>query len=204
MAAATSSNTSTTTLQMKHPSVEQTRKRIDPRRRQAALDFLSNISLDGRPVQDTADSQNQEGSSPLEARTRQPSLVSPERSAGLGAAGTPETTVAAAAAAATAAAATAAAAATTATQALALANQARLASSWGSVGTGPVASPAGADSDGDAFTPSTFNSPFSALPASARGRLQTYTQGILPAHYSRQFSPSFSLEGGQTEQQRSR
>lgn len=191
MATATSSTTSTATLQMKHPSVEQTRKRIDPRRRQAALDFLSNISLDGRPVQDAADSQNQEESSPPEARTsRQPSLVSPERSAGLGDAGTPETA--------------AAAAATTATQALALANQARLASSWGSVGTGPVASPAGADSDGDAFTPSTFNSPFSAPPASARGRLQTYTQGILPAHYSRQFPPGFSLEGGQTEQQRSR
>lgn len=190
MAAATSTNTSA--LQLKHSSVEQTRKRIDPRRRQAALDFLSNISLDGRPVQDSAETPNQEESPPVEARTRQQSLVS----AGLGAAGTAET-VAAAAAAATAA-------ATSATQALALANQARLASSWGSVGTGAAASPAGTDSDGDAFTSSTFSSPLSAVPASARGRLQTYTQGVLPAHFSRQFSPSFSLEGGQSEQQRSR
>uniref|UniRef100_A0A1A8NBF9 Cdk5 and Abl enzyme substrate 1 n=2 Tax=Nothobranchius rachovii TaxID=451742 RepID=A0A1A8NBF9_9TELE len=190
MAAATSSNTSPATLQMKHPSMdmEHTRKRMDPRRRQAALAFLSNISLDGRPVQDDADNQNQEENC-LEARTRQQSLLSPERSAAHGAAGTVETA--------------AAAAATTATQALALANQARLASSWGS-GTGPAAAPADTDSEGDAFTPSTVNSPFSALPPSTRGRLQTYTQGILPAHYSRQFSPSFCLEGGQIEQQRSR
>uniref|UniRef100_A0A1A8LEG8 Cdk5 and Abl enzyme substrate 1 n=1 Tax=Nothobranchius pienaari TaxID=704102 RepID=A0A1A8LEG8_9TELE len=190
MAAATSSNTSPATLQMKHPSMdmEHTRKRMDPRRRQAALAFLSNISLDGRPVQDDADNQNQEENC-LEARTRQQSLLSPERSAAHGAAGTVETA--------------AAAAATTATQALALANQARLASSWGS-GTGSAAAPADTDTEGDAFTPSTVNSPFSALPPSTRGRLQTYTQGILPAHYSRQFSPSFCLEGGQIEQQRSR
>ncbi|KAM4728885.1 CDK5 and ABL1 enzyme substrate 1 isoform 2-T2 [Anableps anableps] len=192
MAAATSSSTSTATLQqIKHPSIEHTRKRIDPRRRQAALSFLSNISLDGRPVQDDADDQNQEDNS-LEARTRQ-SLVSLERFGAHGAAGTAEA----------AAASAAAAAATTATQALALANQARL-TSWGSCGTGSAAAPAAADTEGDAFMPSTFNSPFSAVPVATRGRLQTYTQGILPAAYSRQFSPSFNLEGGQIEQQRSR
>ncbi|XP_060900940.1 CDK5 and ABL1 enzyme substrate 1 isoform X1 [Labrus mixtus] len=181
MAAATSSNTSTATLQIKHSSIEHTRKRIDPRRRQAALSFLSNISLDGRPVQDDADNQAEEENS-LEARTRQ-SLVSPERSA-YGAAGA-------------AAAAAAAAAATTAAQALAFANQALLANTRASFGTGPAASPAGADAEGDAFLPSTFSSPFSAVPASTRGRLQTYTQGILPAPYSRQTSQNYCLEGGQ-------
>uniref|UniRef100_A0A669CCY4 Cdk5 and Abl enzyme substrate 1 n=1 Tax=Oreochromis niloticus TaxID=8128 RepID=A0A669CCY4_ORENI len=154
MAAATSSNTSTATLQIKHSSLEHTRKRIDPRRRQAALSFLSNISLDGRPVQDDAGSQS-EGETPLEARTRQ-SLVSTEPSA------------------------------------------------RASFGTGPTAPPAGTDAEGDAFVPSTFSSPFSAVPASTRGRLQTYTQGILPATYSRQVSQNYCPEGGQIEQQRSR
>lgn len=187
MAAATSSNTSTATLQIKHSSIEHTRKRIDPRRRQAALSFLSNISLDGRPVQDDADNQNEEDNS-IEDRTRQ-SLVSPERSA-YGAAG---------------AAAAAAAAANTAAQALAFANQALLASSRASFGTGPAsAASVGADTEGDAFLPSTFSSPFSGVPASARGRLQTYTQGILPAPYSRQHSQNYCLEGGQIEPQRSR
>lgn len=193
MAAATSSNTSTATLQIKHPSIEHTRKRIDPRRRQAALSFLSNISLDGRPVQDDADNQNEEESS-LEPRTRN-SLVSPERLA-YGAAGATTTTTT------TAAAAAAAAAATTAAQALAFANQALLTNSRASFGTGPAATataaaPAATDTDGDAFVPSTFSSPFSAVPGSTRGRLQTYTQGILPASYSRQSSQSYCLEGGQ-------
>uniref|UniRef100_A0A673A2E9 Cyclin N-terminal domain-containing protein n=1 Tax=Sphaeramia orbicularis TaxID=375764 RepID=A0A673A2E9_9TELE len=155
MAAATSSSTSTATLQIKHSSIEQTRKRIDPRRRQAALSFLSNISLDGRPVQDEADNQDDED----EARTRQ-SLVSPERPA------------------------------------LAFANQALLASNRASFGTGPAAVPTGTEAEGDAFIPSTFSSPFSAVPTSARGRLQTYTQGILPAPYSRQSSQNYCLEGG--------
>ncbi|XP_042284105.1 CDK5 and ABL1 enzyme substrate 1 isoform X2 [Thunnus albacares] len=184
MAAATSSNTSTATLQIKHSSIEHTRKRIDPRRRQAALSFLSNISLDGRPVQDDADNQNEEENS-LEARTRH-SLVSPERSAAYGASGAPG-----------AAAAAAAAAATTAAQALAFANQALLASSRASLGSSPAAAPAGTDTEGDAFLPSTFSSPFSAVPVSTRGRLQTYTQGILPASYSRQASQNYSLDGGQ-------
>lgn len=180
MAAATSSSTSTTTLQIKHPTIDHTRKRIDPRRRQAALSFLSNISLDGRPVQDDADKQNEEDTS-LEARTRQ-SLVSPERLAY--------------GAAAAAAAAAAEEEATTAAQALAFANQALLASGRASFGTGPAASLAGTDTEGDAFVSSTLSSPFSAVPASTRGRLQTYTQGILPASYCRQ-SPQYCLEGGQ-------
>lgn len=174
MAAATSSNTSTTTLQIKHSSIEHTRKRIDPRRRQAALSFLNNISLDGRPVQDEADNHIEEDNS-MEARTRQ-SLVSPERpmyAAGAGAA-------------------------TTAAQALAMANQALLATARASVGMGPATAAACTDAEGDAFSPSMFNSPFSAVPAATRGRLQTYTQGIVPPAYSRQASQNYCcLEGGQ-------
>ncbi|XP_053740211.1 CDK5 and ABL1 enzyme substrate 1 isoform X3 [Synchiropus splendidus] len=140
-------------LQMKQSSMEQTRKRIDPRRRQAALSFLSNISLDGRPVQEP---QNQEESS-LEPRTRL-SVVSPERCG---------------------------------------------AASSGSRGS--VSSSAEAEGE----VPPGFSSPFSALPLSTRGRLQTYTQGILPATFTRQSSQSYSLEGGQVassamELQRSR
>uniref|UniRef100_A0A3Q3RC13 Cyclin N-terminal domain-containing protein n=2 Tax=Monopterus albus TaxID=43700 RepID=A0A3Q3RC13_MONAL len=107
---------------MKHPSIELTRKRIDPRRRQAALTFLSNISLDGRPV----------------------------------------------------------------------------------LGSVSAASPAGTDTEGDTFLPSTLSSPFSAAPASTRGRLQTYTQGILPASYSRQCVESGQIANSAIELQRSR
>ncbi|XP_067109337.1 CDK5 and ABL1 enzyme substrate 1 isoform X1 [Osmerus mordax] len=174
MAAATSSNTSTTTLQIKHSSIEHTRKRIDPRRRQAALSFLSNISLDGRPVQDDADNQNEEDDS-IEPRTRQ-SLVSPERTMYAASSGE----------------------ATSATQALAIANQALLANARASFGMGPAAAPESAEAEGDAFSPSVFNSPFSAVPVATRGRLQTYTQGIPPSAYSRQAPQNYCcLEGGQ-------
>uniref|UniRef100_A0A8C6V293 Cdk5 and Abl enzyme substrate 1 n=1 Tax=Neogobius melanostomus TaxID=47308 RepID=A0A8C6V293_9GOBI len=165
------------TLPMKHS--EHTRKRIDPRRRQAALSFLSNISLDGRPVQDDADNQDGEEGS-LEARTR-PSLVSPERCVSAATANT-----------------------------VALANQALPASTRTTLGTGPATAGAGGApvftdyNEGDAFLPAAFSSPFSAVPTSARGRLQTYTQGILPAPYSRQSSQNYCLEGGQIELQRSR
>lgn len=172
MAAATSSNTSTATLQIKHSSLEHTRKRIDPKRRQAALSFLSNISLDGRPVQYDADNHNQEDNS-LEARTRH-SLAAPEPSA-------PSATAAAVSA-------------TAAAEALALANQALLASSRASIVAAPA--PAEADAEGDVLVPPAFSSPFSSVPPSTRGRLQTYTQGILPASYSRQSSQNYSLEGG--------
>ncbi|XP_037314853.2 CDK5 and ABL1 enzyme substrate 1 isoform X2 [Pungitius pungitius] len=190
MAAATSSGAST--LRMKHPGGEPTRKRIDPRRRQAALSFLSNISLDGRPVQDEADDPNEEDDDPPEARTRR-SLAPPEGSVACDAA-------AAAVEAAEAAAAAeeeeeeeeeaeeAKEAATTAAQALAFANQALL--SGGRAGFG-----AAADAGGDAFLPAPLSSPFSAVPASTRGRLQTYTQGVLPAPFSRQSSQTYSLDG---------
>ncbi|XP_072296990.1 CDK5 and ABL1 enzyme substrate 1 isoform X4 [Eucyclogobius newberryi] len=176
MAAATSSS-STATLPLKH--TELTRKRIDPRRRQAALSFLSNISLDGRPVQDDADTQPEEEGS-LEARTRQ-SLVSPERCVSPASAST-----------------------------VAPANQALLTSNRATHGTCPASTaaaagaPVCADTEGDAFLPAGFSSPFSGVPPSARGRLQTYTQGILPAPYNRQSSQNYSLEGAPIELQRSR
>lgn len=173
MAAATSSNASTATLQIKHSGIEHTRKRIDPKRRQAALSFLSNISLDGRPVQYDADNQTQEENS-LESRTRN-SLVAPERSAHGAAADS---------------------GASAATEALALGNQNLLVSCRTSVVTAPAAAPTSADAEGDAFASSALSSPFSAVPPSARGRLQTYTQGILPSPYSRQTSQNFNLEGG--------
>lgn len=176
MAAATSSNASAATLQIKHSSIEHTRKRIDPKRRQAALSFLSNISLDGRPVQYDADNQSQEDNS-LETRTRNSLVVAPERSAH-------------------GAAAECVASATAATEALVLGNHNLLASGRASVVAAPAAAPTNTDAECDAFASSAFSSPFSAVPPSTRGRLQTYTQGILPSPYSRQTSQNFNLEGG--------
>ncbi|MBN3284313.1 CABL1 enzyme, partial [Polyodon spathula] len=177
MAAATSS--STATLQIKHSNVEHARKRIDPRRRQAALSFLTNISLDGRPVQDDSDNQGEDADGAIEARTRQ-SLVSAERGI------YPP-------------------AAASVAQAPSAANQALLYNSRTGFGMSPLAAPMCADPERDVFASGVhgpnqpaFSSPYPAVAAAARGRLQSFTQGILPATFSRQASQNYCcLEPGQ-------
>ncbi|XP_015208973.1 CDK5 and ABL1 enzyme substrate 1 isoform X5 [Lepisosteus oculatus] len=169
-------------LPIRHPGIEHSRKRIDPRRRQAALSFLNNISLDGRPVQDDdGDNQPGEGSvGALEARTRQ-SLVSAER-AMYPAAAAPGQPLAAAAA-----------------------SPAVVCNARAAFGVNSLPSQVCADPEGDAFAcgvhagQPVFSSPYPALPApAARGRLQTFTQGILPAPFSRQASQTYCcMEAGQ-------
>uniref|UniRef100_A0A672RTK7 Cdk5 and Abl enzyme substrate 1 n=1 Tax=Sinocyclocheilus grahami TaxID=75366 RepID=A0A672RTK7_SINGR len=151
-------------LQMKPSSLEHTRKRvIDPQRRQAARSFLSNISLDGRPVQDDGGNQTEDEDS---SRTRQ-SLVSAVGQQALAAA---------------------------ASQAL---SSARAAGFLAGI-TGPNAAAAAEDVCGSQVLQSVVSSPFSAVPPATRGRLQTYTQGILPVSYPRQSSQNYCcLDGGQ-------
>ncbi|XP_061653705.1 CDK5 and ABL1 enzyme substrate 1 isoform X2 [Phyllopteryx taeniolatus] len=194
MAAAASSSSpsaaATATLLHGHRiNNSQTRKRIDSRRRQAALSFLTNISLDGRPVQDERREVDEDGEP--EARSR---LVEP----------------AAAAAAAAASSTSSSSAAALAAAATSLANQALLASSrTSSFASAPEPGEAEAFAPALAAPSAAFGSPLSALPPSARGRLQTYTPGVTAAVFSRQGSQNYCLEGGQVansamEMQRSR
>ncbi|KAK1173732.1 CDK5 and ABL1 enzyme substrate 1-like isoform X1 [Acipenser oxyrinchus oxyrinchus] len=164
MAAATSS--STATLQIKHSNIEHARKRIDPRRRQAALSFLTNISLDGRPVQDDSDNQGEDADGAKRG-------IYP-------------------------------AAAASAAQASSAANQALLYNSRTGFGMSPLAAPMCSDPERDVFASGVhvpgqpvFSSPYPAVAAAARGRLQSFTQGILPATFSRQASQNYCcLEPG--------
>lgn len=97
------------------------------------------------------------------------------------------------------------AAAATAAQAVAAANQALVFGARGSFGISPLAASTCANPEEDALAcgvhaagQSVFSSPFPAVPSATRGRLQTYTQGILPAAYTRQASQNYCcLEGGQ-------
>ncbi|KAG5842130.1 hypothetical protein ANANG_G00174400 [Anguilla anguilla] len=98
-----------------------------------------------------------------------------------------------------------ASAAATAAQAFAAANQALMLNARGSFGISPLAAPICANPEGDAFAcgvhaagQAVFSSPFSAVPVATRGRLQTYTQGILPVTFTRQASQNYCcLESGQ-------
>ncbi|XP_036409471.1 CDK5 and ABL1 enzyme substrate 1-like [Megalops cyprinoides] len=172
MAAVTSSSTATATLQIKYSNIELARKRIDPGRRQAALTFLNNISLDGRPVHDGSDIQG-DAEGAIEARTRH-SLVCAERAG---------TTVAQAFAAAN--------------QPIVCNSRTYFGMSPLAA---PVC--ANAEGDEFAYGvhvgQSVFSSPYPTMPTATRGRLQTFTQGIPPTTFSRQASQNYCcLESGQ-------
>ncbi|XP_023663211.1 CDK5 and ABL1 enzyme substrate 1 isoform X2 [Paramormyrops kingsleyae] len=110
-----------------HPGTESVRKRMDSRRRQAALSFLSNISLDGRPAQGDSGDQGSADTG-LESKGRQ-GLKSAE--------------------------------------------------------TGAQCAGAIGGAEGDAFR-------------APRGRLQSFTQGTLPATFPRQTSQNYCcFESGQ-------
>ncbi|XP_069777890.1 CDK5 and ABL1 enzyme substrate 1 isoform X2 [Narcine bancroftii] len=159
MAAATSSTTAA--LQIKHASLEPTRKRIDPRRRQAALSFLTNISLDGRLAQDEGGEDEEE---------EEDSAAAAATATGTNSIG--ETCV----------------------QNLPLKPAAPLVAA-------PVCGNA-ADDEAARSAERRLQAGTSPLPAPAgggsRARINSFTQGILPAAFSRQASvPNYCLEQSQ-------
>ncbi|XP_067835198.1 CDK5 and ABL1 enzyme substrate 1 isoform X2 [Heptranchias perlo] len=178
MAAATSSNTSTTTaLQIKHSSIDPTRKRIDPRRRQAALSFLTNISLDGRLAQDECEDQEEDGAAAA-ADGEAPRTTRQSSIAGSCPQSLPfKARVGVAAAAA--------------------------GSPFAAPTCGNVADEEAAISAERRFQPSGAGaSPLAApsVPAGggSRARINSFTQGMLPAAFLRQASvPNYCLEQGQ-------
>uniref|UniRef100_UPI00398EDBE6 CDK5 and ABL1 enzyme substrate 1 isoform X2 n=1 Tax=Pristiophorus japonicus TaxID=55135 RepID=UPI00398EDBE6 len=158
MAAATSS--SNTALQISHCSSQPGRKRIDPRRRQAALSFLTNISLDGRLAQGEEQEEGAAAAGGEATRTssRQNSLV----------AACPHTLPFKAAAGLPAAAS---------------------ASPFAAPTCGNAADEEAALYAGAAGVP---------VGGGSRARINSFTQGILPAAFLRQASvPNYCLEQGQ-------
>ncbi|XP_048451515.1 CDK5 and ABL1 enzyme substrate 1 [Rhincodon typus] len=151
MAAVTSSNNNhpSSALHSSSSNEPNTRKRIDPRRRQAALSFLTNISLDGRLTQDEAEEDG--------AAARTSGTAVPVRS-GAGAAASPLPPPGD--------------------------NTALLAAERRFQPSGATASPL----------------PAPCVPAGggSRARINSFTQGILPAAFLRQASvPNYYLEQGQ-------
>ncbi|XP_038664889.1 CDK5 and ABL1 enzyme substrate 1 isoform X4 [Scyliorhinus canicula] len=171
MAAATSSSSNpSSALQMKHSSSEPSsiRKRIDPRRRQAALSFLTNISLDGRLTQDEAEQEEEEEGE--------------EEQEGDGAAA-------------------AAAADGEASRTRRLSGGAALACRAPFLAAASPLPAPGEEAAERRFQPSgaAAASPFPAPAGSGgRARINSFTQGILPAAFLRQASvPNYCLEQGQ-------
>ncbi|GCC18206.1 hypothetical protein chiPu_0017846 [Chiloscyllium punctatum] len=158
-----SSNNPSSALHSSSSTEPSTRKRIDPRRRQAALSFLTNISLDGRLTQDEAEEQED----------------------GAGASG--------------------------------LTTSSSSSSSAGGGGTAPLplrapaaASPLPPPEESAALLPAEprlqpsgasappLPAPCAPAGGGSRARINSFTQGILPAAFLRQASvPNYYLEQGQ-------
>ncbi|XP_078072053.1 CDK5 and ABL1 enzyme substrate 1 isoform X2 [Mustelus asterias] len=170
MAAATSPGSA---VPMKHSSSSSsssepgsTRKRIDPRRRQAALSFLTNISLDGRLAQEEAEEQLQQEEEGEEEE---------ERGEGAAAADGEALHCRAGAALPLSASSASSPLPPPAEEAAPPAAERRL-QPGGAGAASPLPAPAG----------------------SGRARINSFTQGILPAAFLRQASvPNYCLEQGQ-------
>ncbi|XP_060679683.1 CDK5 and ABL1 enzyme substrate 1-like isoform X2 [Hemiscyllium ocellatum] len=173
MAAVSSSSNSnpSSALHSSSSTEPSTRKRIDPRRRQAALSFLTNISLDGRLTQDEAEEQ--------EDAAGASGLTSSSSAGGGGTAPLPLRAPGGAAAGAPALAASASPLPPPDENAALLPAEPRLQPSGASASPLPApCAPAGG--------------------GSSRARINSFTQGILPAAFLRQASvPNYYLEQGQ-------
>ncbi|XP_046732680.1 CDK5 and ABL1 enzyme substrate 1 isoform X2 [Silurus meridionalis] len=152
----------------KRSGTEPARRRAaDPRRRQAALSFLSNISLDGRPVRGDSLSLGEEDGS-LEARTTRSPVTAAEEAEEEEEEEEEEDE-----------------------EEEEEDDEARVSSRRASfvVGASPPA-------DAHLYHAQVFGSPFSSAATTARGRLHTFTQGLPPSACCRQQSPCCPEVGG--------